>query len=307
MAAQRDLAVLGVGDASVDIYLGVDQIPGPDQKVIAQSVDRIPGGMVANFLVAFRRLGMPCGFNGVIGDDEFGHLALTDLVDNGVDVEAVVVRPLGTTYFCVVMLDAGREKALIVAPTDCLQLLPDDVSETAIRRARHVHTTNGNVSTAIRAAAFAKRNGATLSLDCEQAAGTEDMQPLLGEVDILFLGPEAARSVTDLRDLEEAVDQLLRMGPRVVCLTMGELGALVATSADRLRVPAFPVSVVDSTGAGDCFAATFVHGFLSGWPLDRTARFASAAGAITVTRAGGHTAAPTIDELTTFMLERGQS
>jgi ribokinase len=305
MAAQRDLAVMGVGDASVDIYLEVNQIPGPDQKVVAQSVERHAGGMVANFLVAFHRLGLPCGLNGVVGGDDLGHIALTDLVDNGVDTEAVVVRPLGTTYFCVVLLDPAREKALLVAPTDCLYPAPDDISETAIRRARHLHTTNGSIETAIRAVALAKRNGLTVSLDCEPTAATDQLPQLLSQVDILFLGPEAARTMTHLHDFEEATDRLLRMGPRVVCLTMGELGSYVVTAAERQRVPAFPVHVVDSTGAGDCYAATFVHGFLSGWPLDRTARFASAAGALASTRMGGHTAAPTVDELTGFLLERG--
>jgi sugar/nucleoside kinase (ribokinase family) len=299
----RDLAVLGVGDAAVDIYLEVDHIPGPDQKVMARNVDRHPGGMVANFLVAFRRLGLPCGFNGVVGDDELGRQTLDDLAANGVDLDAAIVRPGGTTYFCVILLDASREKALVVAPTDCLWPQPDDVSEAAVRRARHVHTTNGNIGTAIRATALAKRHGLSVSLDVEAAAETDELRHLLGEVDLLFVGPEAARASTDVHDLEEATDQLLRMGPRVVCLTMGAAGSLVATSAGQVRAPAYAVPVVDSTGAGDCFAAAFVHGYLSRWPLDQAARFASAAGALAVTRTGGHGGAPTMDELTSFIGE----
>jgi sugar/nucleoside kinase (ribokinase family) len=66
-------------------------------------------------------------------------------------------------------------------------------------------------------------------------------------------------------------------------------------------VPGFRVPVVDTTGAGDCFAAGFVHGVLSGWPPEQSARFANAVAAIKVMHHGGHTGSPRLDEVQAFL------
>jgi len=291
--------VLGVGDAGPDIFLTVDHIPGPDEKVVARDVTRRAGGMVANFLVALRRLGLTCGLNGVVGDDELGRLTLADLDANGVDGSAVVVRPGGQTFFCTVLLDPSGEKALVAAPTNCFFPSPGDVDESAIARARHLHTTDGDVRSATRAATLARRHGLTVSVDVEGAsrAHSDELLALMGLADILFAGSGGARALGAASDPE----RLLRLGPRIVCASLGAAGAVVTTEAESIRLDAYTVPVVDSTGAGDCFAAGFVYGFLQGRPLEETARFASAVAALAVTRLGGHEGAPRLDEVERFL------
>lgn len=302
----RDLSVVGVGDAGVDLYFEVDHIPSADGKVLARDAIRVPGGMVANFLVACRRLGLACGFNGVVGDDEFGRLTIDDLAANGVDVDAVAVRRGGTTYYCAVLLGPGGEKALIVAPTDCIVPAPADVSETAIRRARHLHVTGSGIETAAAAVALAKTHGLTVSLDVEESAGArwDDVVELVRSVDLLFVGAEPAFALTGTGELGAAADALLRLGPRLVCLTLGSAGSLVATPETALRMNAYNVTVVDSTGAGDAFAAGIVHGCLDAWPLERTARFATAVAALNVLQRGGHQGAPRLADVERFLAEQ---
>jgi ribokinase len=288
--------VLGVGDAGPDIFLGVDRLPGPDEKVVARSVTRRPGGMVANFLVAFRRLGLTCGLNAVVGDDELGRLTLADLDASGVDRSAVVVRPGGQTFFCTVLLDPSGEKALVAAPTDCFFPSAEDVDERAIARAQHLHTTDGDVRSATRAATLARRHGLTVSVDVEGASSPDpgELRALVALADVLFVGAGGARALGET--------DLLRLGPRIVCTGMGAEGAVVDTKKESILIRAYGVPVVDSTGAGDCFAAGFVHGFLQGWPVGETARFASAVGAIAVTQLGGHEGAPRLDEVERFLV-----
>lgn len=299
--------VIGVGDADVDIYLDVDHIPGRDEKLLARRVDLHPGGMVANFLVALRRLGTPCGFHGPVGDDDFGRRVLDSLAANGVDIRGAVIKPGGQTYFCTVMLDESGEKSLVVAPTDCLFPQPEDIDGAVIAQARHLHTTAAVIPTATKAVRFAREHGLTVSLDLESSnARHPDTPALLADVDVLFANQGAVQLLSHSGSAEEAAERLLKYGPSIVCVTMGAAGALVVSAAGQMQVEAFPVTVVDSTGAGDCFAAGFVHGFLRGWSLSTTAIVASAVGAISVTRRGGHAGAPTGDEVRAFLAARSR-
>ncbi len=301
--------VIGVGDADIDIYLGVDHIPGRDEKLMAQRLDFYPGGMVANFLAALSRLGTSCVFNGPVGDDEFGRLTLADLAANGVDISSAVIKPGERTYFCSVMLDGSGEKALIVAPTSCLFPSPEDVSAQAIAQARHLHTTAARRDTAEKAIHLARQHGLSVSLDLEPSAAGEGkrerLQALLAQVDLLFLNERAIALLGEGDELERAAEALVARGTQVVCLTKGKAGSVTTSTEGMFRTEAFPVTVVDSTGAGDCFAAGFVHGFLKGWPLSQTAVFACAVGALNVTHYGGHAGAPSFSEASNLLRLRG--
>lgn len=296
--------VIGVGDADIDIYLDVDHIPARDEKIVATRVDLHPGGMVANFLVALCRLGISCGFHGPVGADEFGRLTLDDLSENGVDISGAVIKEGERTYFCTVMLDGSGEKSLVVAPTGCVFPKPDDVSEDHIARAsRHLHTTAAVLSTAEKALYVAKKHALTTSLDLEPSVAKhkDALISMLHQVDLLFINQRAAAVLSETEDPAEAARSILVHGPSVVCVTMGGDGVFVADEANQFKVDAFPVTVVDSTGAGDCFAAGFVYGFLQRWPLKQVSTFASAVGALSVTQRGGHTGAPTSKAVDEFL------
>jgi ribokinase len=299
--------VIGVGDVGVDIFLGVDHVPGRDEKVLASREELHPGGMVANFLCALARLGTSCGFHGPLGADEYGRLVLEDLRSNGVDTQGAVVRPGGRTYYCVVLLDASGEKALVVVPTGCSHLAAEELSEELVSEAAHLHTTGTRPAT-LRAAQLAKKHRMTVSLDMESASGAQPavIRELLPLIDILFVNEHGLRRLADGVTLEEMARNVLQLGAGTVCVTLGEKGSLAVTEGGVCRTEAYTVPVADSTGAGDCYAAAFVHGFLKGWPLARTMSFASAVGALAVTRWGGHAGAPTSEEALAFIARRDE-
>jgi len=299
--------VIGLGDADIDIYLDVDRIPGRDEKVRAKKLSRYPGGMVANFLVVLRRLGTTCGFHGPLGDDEFGRLVMANLIANEIDTRGVIIRPGGRTYFCVILLDGSGEKALVVAPTDCIYPEPGDLSESLIAEARHLHTTVDNIETAGHAIDIAAQHGLTVSIDVEPSAVEHyrELWPLLAHVDLVFIKEPSLLSLTRGDRLETALPMLLEHGVKTVCVTKGGEGVLVANGTEKTAVAGFPVPVVDSTGAGDAFAAAFVHAFLRNWPLVEAATFASAVGAMIVSHYGGHEGAPTTEEVHSFLASRG--
>ncbi len=298
--------VIGVGDIDVDIYLHVGHIPARDEKVSANNVGFFPGGMVANFLVALRRLGTTCAFHGPIGSDEFGVTATDDLICNQVDVSAIVVKPGKKTYFCVVMLDESGEKALVVAPTDCIEPEVKDISEVAIRSAKHLHSTFGGPAQ-LKAIEIARRNGLTVSVDFEPSAVKgKNVDDVLAQIDIAFINQNALTWMSAAPTPARAIADILSRGPKIVCTTFGKQGSLIMASKMRepLHVDAFDVPVVDTTGAGDCYAAGFVHGFLRGWPLETIGLFASASAALNVRHLGGHAGAPSTSQVLSFLKDR---
>ena len=299
--------VIGVGDIDVDIFLEVDRIPSRDEKILANSVNLYPGGMVANFIVALSRLGTPCGFHGPVGSDEYGEIAIKDLKDNKVDTSYLVVKEGKKTYFCVVMLDESGEKALIVAPTECLVLKEEDILTEAIKSAKHMHTTFHGSAQA-KAIQIAHDSGLTISVDFEpdSVKNGSCLNDLLAKIDIAFINRNALKLMSRFDDLEKAAIDVKLRGPKVVCVTLGKKGALIVkdSKSEPIKINSFNVPVVDTTGAGDCFAAGFVHGFLSGWPIDFVGRFASATAAIKIMSIGGHTGAPNFSEVISFLIER---
>ena len=300
------MEVIGVGDIDVDIYLEVDHIPARDEKEMAKSVSFFPGGMVANFLVALSRLGTSCGFHGPIGSDEFGDTALRDLLSNNVDASNMIIKSGKRTYFCVVMLDDSGEKALVVAPTECLSPEENDISEDAIKAAKHLHTIFLGPAQA-KAISIAHKNGMTVSVDFEpdSVRNSSNLNEVLSSTDIAFINQNALRLMSNYSDIADAARDVLSRGPKIVCVTLGKQGSLIVakTLSKVLQIRSFDVPVIDTTGAGDCFAAGFVHGFLKGWSLEYIGKFASATAALKITKMGGHAGAPLLDQVLAFLGE----
>lgn len=299
--------VIGVGDIDIDIYLEVEHIPTHDEKVLAKNVSLFPGGMVANFLVALRRLGTSCGFHGPVGLDEYGQLAINDLKNNLVDTSHVIYKENGRTYFCIVILDDSGEKALIVAPTDCLAPNEEDISPSAIGSAKHMHTVFHS-SAQLKAIELARKNNLSISVDFEPDSVKlgKNINEILSLIDVAFINQNALFLMSKNKSIEKAMDDILVRGPRVVCVTLGKRGAIITTQATKkpIYVESFHVPVIDTTGAGDCFAAGFIHGYLQNWPMDFVGKFSSATAAIKIMKKGGHTGAPTYDQVIQFLDEK---
>ncbi len=129
--------------------------------------------------------------------------------------------------------------------------------------------------------------------------------------DCTVLTPNALETATlvghpvqDDAAAEGAARELLAAGPQAVVLKRGARGALLLTVGREVHVPAFPVEVVDTTGAGDAFSATLAVAIAEGLPLERAVRRANAAGALTVTRFGTMPAMPTRQEVDAFLAQR---
>lgn len=305
MTSGRRWDVLGVGDADIDIYLGVGHVPGRDEKVLGTLLGEFPGGVVANFCCAASNAGVCVGLASLVGNDAYGRQALAALANAGVDTSLVVVKPDGRTYFCVVLLDDSGEKALTVVATDCISPRREHLDPETFGEARLIHLMAHDIALTTWVTREAKSRGTLISLDIEPTTvgSPAEMAALMASVDLAF--PNAAGMQRLFPgDLLEGARALLAMGPSVVVVTLGAEGCLVVSELETIRLPGIEVNVVDTTGAGDCFNGTFVAGYLQGWPLERCAHIANAAAAISVTGLGSRGALASLSEVERFLAER---
>ena len=289
--------IIAIGDADMDIFLRVERLPRRDEKVMALSHHHCPGGMAANFASAVATLGTPSAFMGPVGDDAFGRETVADMQRRGVDTRSVRVKPGEETFFCVVLLDQSGEKALVLAPTSTMSPAPDELDFDAIAGAWLIHTTAHNLATGLAAAYHASANNVLVSVDLELSGlAPEDprFDELFALIDILFVNEHTLNVLLgqDL-SLDESARLMRQRGPTTVVITRGARGALVAHGDEPIvYVPGFTVPVVDTTGAGDCFAAAFVHARYQGKSPTDALRFAVVAAALSVSAIGSRNALP---------------
>jgi fructokinase len=265
-ATVSDLDVLCLGEALVDLL--------PDQRGPLEACERFapcPGGAPANVATGLARLGVRVGFQGVVGDDPFGRLLARRMADEGIELRLRLApeRPTGLWF---VALDARGERTFFSPnarfSADKL-LAPEDVDADAIGHARVLHVgSSAHVLPAGRAAlraavAAARSRGVLVSFDPNVRAHLwDDLAPLralcadvLPACAIAKVSEEETEICTGERDPARAAERLVEMGVGIACVTLAERGALVRRGREVRHVPAPPVEVVDTTGAGDGFVA----------------------------------------------------
>jgi sulfofructose kinase len=138
----------------------------------------------------------------------------------------------------------------------------------------------------------------------------DEHRQLVSYVDVLITGEGFARALTGIEDIWQAGRAVLEIGPRVFCETVGERGSYTITRAgdacdEQFHTPAFPVDVVDTTGAGDVFHGAYIVAMMHGWAPRSCVLFSTAVSAIKCTQLGGRAGIPTFEQTLAFLRERG--
>jgi ribokinase len=285
--------ILCVGDLDLDLFVSVPVIPGFDQKVGGRHLGQMPGGMSANSAVAFTRLGRPARLMAAIGDDAGGGDALMKVAAEGVDVSHVVCRSGVNSFMCVVLLSPSGEKSLIRLETDAYLPRVADIEPAVFDGIRHVHVTYGDAALTEHVLTEARGRGLSTSLDLEPPdihRAPDQLTGVLGLVDTLFVNFEAWTCAAEA--LGAPLDSRMLKQPGEIVVTMGADGCRHISSAGKIAVPGVRVSAIDTTGAGDCFAAAYIAGKLEGAALAERLRFANAAAALATQAYGAQTAMP---------------
>jgi ribokinase len=245
---------------------------------------------------------------GQVGRDPFGDELLAGLEVEGVDT-AGVRRVPEQSGVALIVVDDGGQNCIVWVPGANATWDKQAAADVEIWAARcrtlvlPLEVPQHIVEAAVRAAGKA---GARIILN--PAPHRQGDEACFGDVDVLVPNElEAALFAgVDPREGQDwaAVARRLRsLGPKAVVITLGSEGALVAREEGTQRVPAFPVEVVDTTAAGDAFVAGLAVALLRGSPLPEAVRFANAAGAIAVTRAGAQPSLPRASEVEALLAD----
>lgn len=292
--------VVVVGSINMDLVARVARLPRPGETVAGQELLQIPGGKGANQAVAAARLGAPTTFIGRVGDDAFAQPLIDSLRANGVAVEHVESVPSCSSGVAVIGVeDSGQNCITIIAGANG-RISPADVQpyETVIAAARVLLLQLEIPLESVAAAAqLARRHGVLTILDPAPAPATPLPRDLFA-VDLISPNQTEAEQltgipVTDLASAERAARELLSRGAACAVIKLGELGAFWCDREQRSgHVPATPVSVVDTTAAGDAFTAALGLALAENQELPQAVRFGCAAGTLATTRMGAQQSMP---------------
>lgn len=275
------VALTVVGSINLDFVATAATLPAPGETVTNATLARHPGGKGANQALAARRLGAAVQLIGATGKDGMADEALGLLRQGGVDLWGVTVRPEQASGVALIAVSAEGENQIIVAPGANAAVTPGDLPNTL--EGDLILQLELPVDTV---AAAAERATGFVALNLAPAAAVP--QALLDRADLLIVNETEAAFY----------GERLHQSPGLVAVTLGGAGArLFKDGLEVAHASPPPVTVVDTTGAGDCFVAALTVALLEGRSPADALTFACTAGALAVTRPGAQPSLPTRAEV----------
>jgi len=259
--------------------------------VWVQAMERSIGGNGANTAYALATLGASVRLFSCVGGDVYGDELLAELRRAGVDVSRVT-RSSAPTPVTIALVRSDGARAFLHRPGSSAVAFaePPELDTALISDCSHFHLANPYALPHMRRHAAetlkrAQEAGLTTSVDTGWDAKGEWMKvlaPCLQWTDILFCNEEEAKLLTGRQNWREAAQDFQGHGVKVVVIKRGGDGCGVLSQGGESELPAFPVPVVDTTGAGDVFAGAFLAALCRNWSLEAAARLANAAAALSV-------------------------
>lgn len=302
----RRPAVLVIGSANIDLVTRAERCPRPGETLIGRAFDTIPGGKGANQAVAAARLGAATVFAGCVGDDAFGALLREQMMAEGIDLAYLRTDPDLPTGTATIIVGDDGENCIVVTPGANHALTPAGIEgiEPLFHEADVVLLQlEIPLETADAALEMARRHDALAVLDVGLArAVPADIIEKAGLISPNETEAEALTGVpvASLDDAREAARQLLELGALEVVMKLGARGCLYAGDG-WMHVPAFDITPVDTTAAGDAFTAALAVQWRGAGEKREALRFANAAGAFAATVAGAQPAMPRRHDVERFL------
>jgi sugar/nucleoside kinase (ribokinase family) len=305
--------VLVIGELNVDLIVtGLPSLPALGQELTCTGLSRALGSSSAIFSRALAGLGAQVDYMGKVGDDDNGRFMVAQLQEVGIGTQGVIVDPAVQTGVTI-SLTYPDEKAQVTYLGSIADFRLADVNLDVLGDYAHLHMASMYLQTGLRPGfpellGRAKELELTTSLDpgwdpYEVWNGV--LSKSLTCVDILFVNEHEVKATAQTDSIDRASTALAQRVDMVIT-KLGSEGALLADRDGLFRSPAFPVEVVDTTGAGDSFNAGFVYKYVvEGGSKAEALRFANACGAIAATRVGGASSVPSAGEVKTFLTQRG--
>jgi sugar/nucleoside kinase (ribokinase family) len=306
--------IAGVGSPVVDLVAHVPEnflasVAGEKGGMVlvdAQALDdlvatlptpivRAPGGSAGNTVFALAQLDVPALFIGMVGNDAAGNYYRDAFAGLGGDASRISVRDAMATARCLSLVTPDGERTMRTHLGAAASMALADITPATFTGCRHVHIEGYllfNWDLLVHVLQTAKSAGCSISLDLASFevvnSSKERLPDLLKKyVDLVFANEEEAQAFAGSSNPDDCRNKLAE-GCRTVAIKFGAAGALLHNGHETCRVRAIPVeNVIDTTGAGDLWAAGFLFGHIYGYSLKQCGEFGSILGAAVVQQEGG--------------------
>jgi sugar/nucleoside kinase (ribokinase family) len=320
--AQAHYDVVGIGSAIVDILARADEeflhrhgmVKGTMALMDSQQSQRLydqmghgvemSGGSAANSMAGIASLGGTPAFIGKVGADKLGEIFNHEIKVVGVDFHAGKTNSTKLpTAVCLILVTPDAQRTMNTYLGACTELGPDDIDEKVIKAADVTYIEGYQWDTPLAKAAIRKACVAAKAAGNKVALSLSDpfvvdrhrddlLELIFNHVDLLFGNEEEVFRLYQTTNFDTAVTKL-RQSNTLACMTLGARGAVVVDTMGVDTVPAAPVkAVVDTTGAGDLFAAGFLYGYTHGRDLVRSAKIGALAAAEIISHMGARPEMP---------------
>ncbi|MEM9159564.1 MAG: ribokinase [Verrucomicrobiota bacterium] len=305
---KKSKRVVVVGSSNTDMIVNVERIPAPGETILGGEFSMAAGGKGANQAVAVARIGGDASLVARVGDDTFGNQAIENFRKDGIDVSQVKIDESEASGVALINVAASGENSISVASGANSKLSENDVeaAAAAIESAGAVLTQlETPLETVERLVRLSKEKGVPLILNPAPARALSD--ELLKDVAVITPNESEAEILTgikviDVSTAKQAAASLREKGVGVVIITLGAKGAYVSCEDHEQLIEGFPVEPIDTTAAGDTFNGAFASEMAKGeLSILDMIRFANAAAAMSVTRAGAQPSIPRRGEVERFL------
>ena len=289
--------IVSIGVHILDV-LGrhVSEIPPGQGIALFDEIRITAAGTAAGTSVDLAKLGCKVTAVGAVGNDEMGNILIGILDRHGVDTAQISRKDGVQTSGTILPIRPNGERPALHVIGSNATFCYDDVPEAIIAKADYVHVGGFYLMPkfdgpdTVRTLRLAKGSGAITTMDIlgvQQENMAEKIAPCMPYLDYFMPNLEEGGMITGLSDPDEICNFFLDAGAKNVILKMGERGSLLLSSTgERIRVPAFRVSVVDTTGCGDAWSAGFIAGLSMKMSVTKAAELGSACGSLVASGLG---------------------
>lgn len=282
-----------------------DRIPQNGETYKGLNFYTSHGGKGANQAVSAARLGGHVDFIGCVGDDVFGHDELQNLKDQGINIRHIQVLP-NTPSGTAVIISMNSDNRIIIhgGANDSLKASQfEDYIEENPQPGIFITQLENTKDEIFAALKLAKQNHFTTIFNPAPAVPLDNT--IYAYIDFLVINQTEAEILSGIypqqeSDARKVYEYFQAYGLQTLVLTLGSKGSLIFNKDDIIRIEAFNVPTVDTTGAGDTYIGAFAYGLANGYSIRECATLASKAGALAVTKAGAQSAIPTLKEVNDF-------
>lgn len=308
--------ILTIGEILVEI---MTKEKGQKFDETGEFLGPFPSGAPAIFINQVAKIGSSAGIISTIGNDAFGSMNYNKLKKDNVDVHLIQKTDLLTTgvAFVTYKNDGDRDFIFHLENSASSLIGPDDITEEVFENCNYFHIMGSSLfNESIREAVMksieiCKKTNTKISFDpnirkelLKDSKMKEFLEYIVDQCHLFLPGDDELTHFTTASNEETAINELFEKGVEHIIVKSGSKGCRGYSKDERFHLESLPVKEVDPTGAGDCFAGTFVSCLNQGMDFKKAAEYANAAGAHAVTKNGPMSGNTTLNELTTFIDEK---